>query len=210
VQSGIEIGKLLTAKKKRDTELKRKQEKEKKKAKKEAKKQVWYPQWRIKKHLKLQKFFWNESSHLRISTFSIYWQKKAVRHLSNGTLSLNELETNERKVSAGLSGQSQGNGPALSLTETSTNRLSKGQVNWAYQHDTTTLDSDSDTGCPSDGSINKVSHHGDEEQGLACGSDTHSIILDIATTSFVDTVTVNTLKNVCVLTLVPWNPLIFC
>lgn len=40
MQSGIEIGKLLTAKKKEDAKLKRKQEHEKKKAKKEAKKQV--------------------------------------------------------------------------------------------------------------------------------------------------------------------------
>ncbi|XP_019112017.2 solute carrier family 26 member 6-like [Larimichthys crocea] len=39
-QSGIEIEKLLTAKKKLDAKLKREQEKEKKKAKKEAKKQV--------------------------------------------------------------------------------------------------------------------------------------------------------------------------
>lgn len=52
VQSGIEIGKLLTAKKKRDVELKRKQEKEKKKAKKEAKKQVWYSKWHIQGHIK--------------------------------------------------------------------------------------------------------------------------------------------------------------
>uniref|UniRef100_A0A3B4UYL0 Solute carrier family 26 member 6 n=1 Tax=Seriola dumerili TaxID=41447 RepID=A0A3B4UYL0_SERDU len=140
-KSGIEIGKLLTAKKKRDAELKRKQEKEKKKEKK---------------------------------------KKKAVSHLSNGTLSLKELEMNEGKVSPGLSGQIQGNG----------------QVNWAYQHDKTMLDSDSDTGCPGDGSINQESHYGDDVEGWACGSGTHSIILDISTTSFVDTVTVNTLKNI--------------
>lgn len=42
VQSGIEIGKLLTEKKKRDAKLKHKQEKEKKKAKKEAEKQVYF------------------------------------------------------------------------------------------------------------------------------------------------------------------------
>ncbi|XP_070765941.1 solute carrier family 26 member 6 [Enoplosus armatus] len=156
-KSGIEIGKLLTAKKKQDTKLKRKQEKEKKKAKKEAKK-----------------------------------HKKAVSHLPTGTCSLKESEMNERKVSAGLKGQ--GNGVALSLTETSTG--SKGQVNWAYQHDTTMLDSDSDTGCHRDDSITQVSHHSDEEKRSACGSDTHSIILDISTTSFVDTVTVKTLKNI--------------
>uniref|UniRef100_A0A671W9U4 Solute carrier family 26 member 6 n=1 Tax=Sparus aurata TaxID=8175 RepID=A0A671W9U4_SPAAU len=99
--SGIEIGKLLTQKKKRDAKLKRTQEKEKKKAKKEAKKQV--------------------------------------------------------------------------------------RLNWAYQHDVTVSDSDSDTG----GHINtQASHSGDEEKA------THSIILDISTTSFVDTVAVKTMKNI--------------
>ncbi|XP_049919930.1 solute carrier family 26 member 6 [Epinephelus moara] len=156
-KSGIEIGKLLTAKKKRDAKLKRKQEKERKKAKKEAKKQI-----------------------------------KAVSHLSNGTIS----EMHERKVSGGLKGQSQGNAVALSLKETSANGFSKGQVNWAYQHDTTMSDSDSDTGCHGDDSTTQVSHHGDEEKGRASGSGTHSIILDISTTSFVDTVTVKTLKNI--------------
>ncbi|XP_042348031.1 solute carrier family 26 member 6 [Plectropomus leopardus] len=156
-KSGIEIGKLLTAKKKRDAKLKRKQEKEKKKAQKEAKKQI-----------------------------------KAVTHVSNGTIS----EMKERKVSAGLNGQSKGNVLALSLKETTANGLSKGQVNWAYQHDTTMSDSDSDTGCHGDDSITQVSHHSDDEKGRACGSGTHSIILDISTTSFVDTVTVKTLKNI--------------
>lgn len=42
VQSGIDIGKLLMAKKKQDAKQKRKQEKAKKKAKKEAKSQVWF------------------------------------------------------------------------------------------------------------------------------------------------------------------------
>ncbi|XP_042264662.1 solute carrier family 26 member 6-like isoform X2 [Thunnus maccoyii] len=156
-KSGIEIGKLLTAKKKRDAKLKREQEKEKKKAKKEAKKQ----------------------------------QKKAVGNLSNGTLSLKEK--NEENVSAGLKGQSQGNGVALSLTETSANGFSKGQVNWAYKHDTAMSDSDSDTACHGDDSITQVSHQDDDEKGGASG--THSIILDISTTSFVDTVAVKTLKN---------------
>ncbi|KAF3860552.1 hypothetical protein F7725_000807, partial [Dissostichus mawsoni] len=107
-KSGIEIGKLLTAKKKQERKLKRKQEKEKNKAKKEAKK----------------------------------------------------------------------------------------QVNEAYQHDTTMSDSDSETGDHGDNSINKVSQRGNEEKERAVRSGTHSIILDISTTSFVDTVSVKTLKNI--------------
>ncbi|KAI3357653.1 hypothetical protein L3Q82_016074, partial [Scortum barcoo] len=149
-KSGIEIGKLLTVKKKKDAKQKRKQEDGKKKAKKEAKK-----------------------------------QKKAVSHLPSGTFPSKESDTNDGRVSAGLEEQSQENGVALSLTETSTNGPGKGQVNWAYQHDPTMSDSDSDTGC-----------HSDEEKGMGCGSGTHSIILDISMTSFVDTVTVKTLQNI--------------
>uniref|UniRef100_A0A8D3E4L3 Solute carrier family 26 member 6, like 2 n=1 Tax=Scophthalmus maximus TaxID=52904 RepID=A0A8D3E4L3_SCOMX len=93
-------------------------------------------------------------------------------------------ELNEGKVSAR---QSHG---------TFTNGLCTGQVNSAYQHDTTMLDSDSNTGFHGDGSIKQVSHH-DDERGSACGSDVHSIILDLSTTGFVDTVTTNTLRNVC-------------
>uniref|UniRef100_A0A8C4F697 Solute carrier family 26 member 6, like 2 n=1 Tax=Dicentrarchus labrax TaxID=13489 RepID=A0A8C4F697_DICLA len=95
-------------------------------------------------------------------------------------------------------GPSQGNGVSLRLTETSTNDPNKGQVNRAYQHDTTMSDSDSDAGCHTYDSISHVSHHSDKGKGRACGSGTHSIILDISATSFVDTVTVKTLKNVCV------------
>lgn len=116
---------------------------------------------------------------------------------------------NEKEGSAGLREQMQANGPTLSLTEASTNSISKGQVNWAYQHDTTMQDSDSDTGCPGDGSVNQVSHHNDEEKGWACGSHTHSIILDLSTASFVDTVAVNTLKNVSMLTMATWTTLRF-
>lgn len=90
----------------------------------------------------------------------------------------------ERRVSPGQKRQSQGNGVDLSLTETPKN----GRVNLAYQHDATMSDSDSDTG----GHINtQASHSGDEDKA------THSIILDISTTSFVDTVAVKTMKNVC-------------
>ncbi|XP_029362020.1 solute carrier family 26 member 6-like [Echeneis naucrates] len=160
-KSGIEIGKLLTAKRKQDKDLRRKLEKEKKKEKEEAKK-----------------------------------QRKAVSQLTNGTLSLEKLEISEGRVAAELKHQSQGKGPALSLTKTLTNSLSKGQVNWAYQCDTAMLNLDSDIGLPGDGTTDQVSHHGDEEEGWTCGSETHSIILDISTTSFVDTVTVNTFKNI--------------
>ncbi|XP_035512532.1 solute carrier family 26 member 6 [Morone saxatilis] len=139
-KSGIEIGKLLTAKKKQDAKLKRIQEKEKKKAKKEAKKE--------------------------------------------------EPDVNDGKVSAELRGPSQGNGVSLRLTETSTNDPNKGQVNRAYQHDTTMTDSDSDADC------HMSSHPSDKGKGRACGSGTHNIILDISATSFVDTVTVKTLENI--------------
>uniref|UniRef100_A0A3Q4BE59 STAS domain-containing protein n=1 Tax=Mola mola TaxID=94237 RepID=A0A3Q4BE59_MOLML len=138
-KTGIEIGKLLTEKKKRDEKLKRKQEKEKKKAKNEAKK-----------------------------------QKAAVSHLSTGMT--------EGKFSAGLK-------------EPNQESPDEGQANWAYQHDM--ADSESDTGCDDgDDSITRESQHGVEEKRRTCGLTTHSIILDISTTSFVDTVAVKTLKNI--------------
>lgn len=99
---------------------------------------------------------------------------------------------NEGKVS----NPNQQNGVALCPTENPTNSLNKGQVNWAYRHETT--NSESDMGCQGDDSHTQESHYGDEEKGRTCGLGTHSIILDISTTSFVDTVTVKTLKNVCV------------
>ncbi|XP_028265194.1 solute carrier family 26 member 6-like [Parambassis ranga] len=132
-KSGIEIGKLLKAKKKQQAKEKHKQEKEKKKAKKEAKKQA-----------------------------------KTLSSTSNGTASEKQ------------------NVFSLTLGATATR---KGQLNFAYQPDTAMSDSDSDPGCCD---YNSITHHGDDGKG----SSTHSIILDISTTSFVDTVTVKTLTNI--------------
>ncbi|XP_067382166.1 solute carrier family 26 member 6-like isoform X2 [Channa argus] len=106
-KSGIDIRKLLTAKRKRDTELKRKQDKERKKAKKESKK--------------------------------LYWQDQVVGHLSNGTFTLKD---EERNVSE--------------FNQSSASHLGIGQVNCAYQHDSTIMDSDSGRGCHGDDSINQI------------------------------------------------------
>uniref|UniRef100_A0A8C6TMU0 Si:ch211-117c9.2 n=1 Tax=Neogobius melanostomus TaxID=47308 RepID=A0A8C6TMU0_9GOBI len=81
-----------------------------------------------------------------------------------------------------LNGHSHGNGAPSLMAET------KGKVNWAYQHDAATLDTESDT----DTRQTQDGVSADEEQK------THSIILDLSTTSFVDTVTVKTLKNVSI------------
>lgn len=62
-----------------------------------------------------------------------------------------------------------------------------GHVNWAFRHEAAAAAAASDT---------QPSHEGDVEQGRGCGPDTHSLILDVSTTSFVDTVAVKTLKNV--------------
>ncbi|CAJ1085060.1 solute carrier family 26 member 6-like [Xyrichtys novacula] len=156
-KSGIDIGKLLMAKKKHDAKLKRKQEKAKKKAKKEAKSQI-----------------------------------KTVSQLSNGTFTSRESEMNKDEVYEGQRGHSLGNGVALNLKQTSTYGLSQGQVNLAFQNDMS--DSDSETGCVK--TITTVSLQGDEEMEKVHTLRTHSIILDISTTGFVDTVTVKTLKNI--------------
>uniref|UniRef100_A0A8C5G9C3 Solute carrier family 26 member 6-like n=1 Tax=Gouania willdenowi TaxID=441366 RepID=A0A8C5G9C3_GOUWI len=145
-KSGIEIGKLLTAKRKQDAKQKRKQEKERKKAKK-------------------------QNTNPLITSYFLQDKEKTSGALANGKLS---EET-----------KGQENITVISLKETAVNGFSKGQVNRSYHPDTTMSDSDSDTGC-----------HGNEENEEASGSHTQSIILDLSTTSFVDTVTVKTLKNI--------------
>ncbi|XP_077937725.1 solute carrier family 26 member 6-like isoform X2 [Gasterosteus aculeatus] len=112
-KSGIEMGKLLTAKKKRDAKLKRAQKKEKSKSKAKKRGQ---PSKMVEKKV-----------------------------------SLDDL----------------------------------GQVNEAFQHDAATSESDSEAGCRCDA-----------EEGIPRVSATHSVVLDVSTTSFVDTVAVTTLKNV--------------
>lgn len=115
------------------------------------------------------------------SLLLIFWQNKSLNNLSDNSVTL-------KKVT--LSGL---NGVALNSTETATGQ---GQINLAYQSDPTTSDSDS-VSCSHDyDSITHVSDDVDEEKGRACRSGTHSIVLDISTTSLVDTVSVKTLKNV--------------
>lgn len=165
-------------KKKKDLKLKRKQEKEKRRAQKEAKKA----------------------------------KKKDVRHtknhpvlkLSNDRLKLVVLffQTTNIKISLGMNGgklftgSGQQNGTALYMIGKPVNGLSNGAENWAYHHDAD--DSDSDMGSHGDDALTGRSPHADEEMRMTCGSGTHSIILDMSTSNFVDMVTVKTLKNVSV------------
>lgn len=99
----------------------------------------------------------------------------------------------EGKFSTGFQGQNHQNGVALYLTENPEKSLDRGRVNWAFQQET--FDSDSDT-VNGDDSQPRESYYGDERKERTFDVDTHSIILDISTTGFVDTVTVKTLKNV--------------
>uniref|UniRef100_A0A8C6TSH2 Si:ch211-117c9.2 n=1 Tax=Neogobius melanostomus TaxID=47308 RepID=A0A8C6TSH2_9GOBI len=104
---------------------------------------------------------------------------KDAKKQATGSFTLTESQS---KVPTGLNGHSHGNGAPSLMAET------KGKVNWAYQHDAATLDTESDT----DTRQTQDGVSADEEQK------THSIILDLSTTSFVDTVTVKTLKNVSI------------
>uniref|UniRef100_A0A3Q1HJP6 STAS domain-containing protein n=1 Tax=Anabas testudineus TaxID=64144 RepID=A0A3Q1HJP6_ANATE len=138
-KSGIDFGKLLSAHKKQEAELKQKQDIEKNEAEKEAK---------------------------------ITEEKRGL------TRQIRDIVSD------------------FSLTERFPSGLGTGRVNWAFQHDPTISISDSDMGCHGDDGINQTLSDGDEEQGRVFRQGTHSIILDMSTTSFVDTVTVNTLKNI--------------
>lgn len=66
------------------------------------------------------------------------------------------------------------------------------------------LDSDSDTGCHGDDIISHISGRSEEEKGRSSGADPHSLVLDVSTSSFVDTVAINTFKNVG-LSLTDWG-----
>ena len=98
----------------------------------------------------------------------------------------------ECKASPGISHLGQGNGMTLSPIEIN------GQVNWAYNRDGIGSDSDSGTDDHGDVETNETSSAGrEEDDGEEWRSrDTHTIILDFSTSSFADTVTVKTLKNV--------------
>uniref|UniRef100_A0A3Q1H9H0 STAS domain-containing protein n=1 Tax=Anabas testudineus TaxID=64144 RepID=A0A3Q1H9H0_ANATE len=118
--------------------------------------------------------------------------QEKVGVLSSGIFTLNEITEEKR----GLTRQIRDIVSDFSLTERFPSGLGTGRVNWAFQHDPTISISDSDMGCHGDDGINQTLSDGDEEQGRVFRQGTHSIILDMSTTSFVDTVTVNTLKNI--------------
>ncbi|XP_024149908.1 solute carrier family 26 member 6 [Oryzias melastigma] len=108
-------------------------------------------------------------------------EKDALDYFSNSTNSFKVPKPNkEKNLSKDV---------AIFLTNASSN----GHVNSAYQYDTTI--SETDSGCHGEDSLTHDSHK-DEKVGGTCKAVTHSIILDISTTGFVDTVTVKMLKNI--------------
>ncbi|XP_061836464.1 solute carrier family 26 member 6-like isoform X1 [Nerophis lumbriciformis] len=137
-KSGIQIGKLLAAKKKHAT-LK---QQDKNKAEQEKKNEM--------------------AGDLPVDTYSLKEKKR-------------------EQFCAQLEGHKQAESPV--------NGMCNGQVNWAYQTDV----SDSVYDTVYDDNVTQVSKDSDKKSRLAYGC--HSIILDISTTSFVDTVAVKTLKN---------------
>ncbi|XP_064812541.1 solute carrier family 26 member 6 isoform X1 [Oncorhynchus masou masou] len=107
-------------------------------------------------------------------------------HLPNGTVHP-EDKVDVEKGSPDL----KGNRTDIALTDRPTN----GQVNWAYEQQWTGLDLGSETGSHGDDAITQTSSTvGEEKRGRS--SDTHTIILDLSTASFVDTVTVMMLNNI--------------
>uniref|UniRef100_A0A674DJS5 Solute carrier family 26 member 6, like 2 n=1 Tax=Salmo trutta TaxID=8032 RepID=A0A674DJS5_SALTR len=75
--------------------------------------------------------------------------------------------------------------------------LCQSKVNWAYEQQWTRLDLGSETGSHGDDAITQTSSTvGEEQRGRSSDIDTHTIILDLSTASFVDTVTVMMLNNI--------------
>uniref|UniRef100_A0A3P9LQJ1 Si:ch211-117c9.2 n=1 Tax=Oryzias latipes TaxID=8090 RepID=A0A3P9LQJ1_ORYLA len=110
--------------------------------------------------------------------------KDLLDHPCNSTSSSKVSELNKEK------NLSMHKDVAIFLTNTSSNGF--GHVNSAYQYDATI--SEIDSGCHGENNLTHISYE-DEKDGRTCMSVTHSIILDISTTGFVDTVTVKMLKN---------------
>uniref|UniRef100_A0A674DKF5 Solute carrier family 26 member 6, like 2 n=1 Tax=Salmo trutta TaxID=8032 RepID=A0A674DKF5_SALTR len=109
-------------------------------------------------------------------------------HLPNGTVHP-EDKVDVEKGSPDL----KGNRTDIALTDRPTN----GQVNWAYEQQWTRLDLGSETGSHGDDAITQTSSTvGEEQRGRSSDIDTHTIILDLSTASFVDTVTVMMLNNI--------------
>ncbi|XP_041713971.1 solute carrier family 26 member 6 [Coregonus clupeaformis] len=109
-------------------------------------------------------------------------QKGVNGHLHNGTVHPEDKVDVEK-----------GNRTDVALTDRPTN----GQVNWAYEQQGTGLDPGYETGSRGDDAITQMSNTGGEgERGRSSDNDTHTIILDLSTASFVDTVTVMTLNNI--------------
>uniref|UniRef100_A0A8C6LFS1 Solute carrier family 26 member 6 n=1 Tax=Nothobranchius furzeri TaxID=105023 RepID=A0A8C6LFS1_NOTFU len=115
---------------------------------------------------------------------------KTMIHLNNTFISLRDLELNGGNECAVTKEKCNQTEVALDLTNTSP---SKGQVNWAYQADTNMSDSDSDSRSHTD-EAPEVLYQGDETSTFR--SDIHSVILDMSTTSSVDTVTVKFMKTI--------------
>uniref|UniRef100_A0A3P9K2N4 Si:ch211-117c9.2 n=1 Tax=Oryzias latipes TaxID=8090 RepID=A0A3P9K2N4_ORYLA len=111
-------------------------------------------------------------------------EKDLLDHPCNSTSSSKVSELNKEK------NLSMHKDVAIFLTNTSSNGF--GHVNSAYQYDATI--SEIDSGCHGENNLTHISYE-DEKDGRTCMSVTHSIILDISTTGFVDTVTVKMLKN---------------
>nr|XP_054601957.1 solute carrier family 26 member 6 [Nothobranchius furzeri] len=117
-------------------------------------------------------------------------QNKTMIHLNNTFNSLRDLELNGGNECAVTKEKCNQTEVALDLTNTSP---SKGQVNWAYQADTNMSDSDSDSSSHTD-EAPEVLYQGDDTSTFR--SDIHSVILDMSTTSSVDTVTVKFMKTI--------------
>uniref|UniRef100_A0A8K9XGK5 Solute carrier family 26 member 6, like 2 n=1 Tax=Oncorhynchus mykiss TaxID=8022 RepID=A0A8K9XGK5_ONCMY len=85
--------------------------------------------------------------------------------------------------------------PQFTPEQSNIRSLCQSKVNWAYEQQWTGLDLGSETGSHGDDAITQTSSTvGEEKRGRS--SKTHTIILDLSTASFVDTVTVMMLNNI--------------
>ncbi|TRY55040.1 hypothetical protein DNTS_020774 [Danionella cerebrum] len=180
-KSGLDIGKMLTYKRRQEAKQRRRERRAEQRARREAKRQ--------------KKAFREASQRSRKSVFSV---EEEAGHLSemNG-----EIHTEQE-----LTWRERENSTVFVIPETA--RTSDGPNTWMYlkgtDPETATLGSvsdlhDGDTATLDSSSEDTLSH---DLERVSLGSlgkwtwDIHSIILDLSTANFIDTVAIKTLRNI--------------
>ncbi|ROL50703.1 Solute carrier family 26 member 6 [Anabarilius grahami] len=179
-KSGLDIGKMLTYKRRQEAKQRRRERRAERRARREAKRQ--------------KKAFREASQRSKNAVFTVEDETGQLRDGMNGDihreLSCRERENNTVFVIPETARTSDGHHTWVYLKGTDPDTATLGSVSDLHDGDTTTLDSSSEDTLSRDlervslGSLGKWTW------------DIHSIILDFSTANFTDTVAIKTLRNI--------------